>query len=244
MKKIRFKVNVVVNFIIEQNGKVLLMKRSDGFFKGGYWVLPAGHIDGNETLREASVRELKEELNIDVSVDELIFLHAIHSITPFLERIDFYFKIKNFSGCIVNKELNKCDEIKFFDYGDLPEKNKMSLTTLQAFEKIRDKEYYSEFGFVDKKNNVGFSDFDKFSFESYYNILENYIQYNNINKIELDDVVADLENNLSLLKCDKIDKKNVDETIFNIIFKLSLFLQVNNSELKMLLYKKIFDNFK
>ena len=38
----------------------------------GCWCLPSGHVDENETLKQALKREFKEETNLDVQVDDLL----------------------------------------------------------------------------------------------------------------------------------------------------------------------------
>ena len=58
---------------IVDNGRVLLQKRSKNKkTEPNKWDLSsAGHIDYNETKEEAMVREIKEELGLDVNEDEL-----------------------------------------------------------------------------------------------------------------------------------------------------------------------------
>ncbi len=53
-----------VGAIIEDNGKILLMKRNHDPFKD-HWGLPGGHIDQGETAEQAVIREVKEETNLD-----------------------------------------------------------------------------------------------------------------------------------------------------------------------------------
>ena len=33
-----------------------------------YYALPGGHVEGNETLEETVIRELKEEMNLDIEI--------------------------------------------------------------------------------------------------------------------------------------------------------------------------------
>ncbi len=62
---------VAVDCVIVKDGKVLLVKRDHEPFKG-YWVLPGGHVEKGETIRDAAVREMREELGLNVEVVETI----------------------------------------------------------------------------------------------------------------------------------------------------------------------------
>lgn len=63
-------VRAVVASIIE-NGKVFATQRGYGEFKDG-WEFPRGKIEPDETPEEAIVREIKEELDTEVEVVELL----------------------------------------------------------------------------------------------------------------------------------------------------------------------------
>lgn len=59
-----------VGGLIIKDGKLLLMHRikvKDGI-KNEYYVVPGGGIESNETLSETTIRELKEEIGIDVEI--------------------------------------------------------------------------------------------------------------------------------------------------------------------------------
>jgi 8-oxo-dGTP pyrophosphatase MutT (NUDIX family) len=69
-------VNVIVT---TDNGKVLLIKRSDN----DNWAVPGGAIDIGESLTQAAVRETKEETGIDCEITGLVGIytdprHVIH----------------------------------------------------------------------------------------------------------------------------------------------------------------------
>ena len=66
MKTIR-----VVAAIIIKNEEVFATQRGYGDFKGG-WEFPGGKIDAGETPEEALIREIKEELDTEVEVIELL----------------------------------------------------------------------------------------------------------------------------------------------------------------------------
>ena len=66
MKTIR-----VVAAIIIDNDKVFATQRGYGEFKDG-WEFPGGKIDEGETAEEALVREIKEELDTEIEVINLL----------------------------------------------------------------------------------------------------------------------------------------------------------------------------
>ncbi len=54
--------NVVATFILNKNNEVLLIK-SPKF--QDIWTFAGGHVEPGETIKEASIREAKEETNLD-----------------------------------------------------------------------------------------------------------------------------------------------------------------------------------
>lgn len=61
----------VVAGIIRDSGKVFATQRGYGDFKDG-WEFPGGKVEPGETPQQALVRELREELCIDVSVGDFL----------------------------------------------------------------------------------------------------------------------------------------------------------------------------
>lgn len=57
--------------IVTQSGHILLVRR-DQQPGAGLWAFPGGYVNPTETIREAMIRELKEETNIDVPIPVLI----------------------------------------------------------------------------------------------------------------------------------------------------------------------------
>ena len=66
MKKIE-----VVAAIIHQNKQIFATQRGYGDFKGG-WEFPGGKVEPGETPEAALVREIREELAVEISVGELL----------------------------------------------------------------------------------------------------------------------------------------------------------------------------
>ena len=53
--------------LIDADGRVLLAQRPEGKAMAGLWEFPGGKVEPGETPEAALIRELKEELGIDVT---------------------------------------------------------------------------------------------------------------------------------------------------------------------------------
>ena len=70
--------------LIDVDGRVLIAKRPEGKVMGGLWEFPGGKVDDGETPEAALVRELREELAIDITQSCLAPLtFASHSYADF-----------------------------------------------------------------------------------------------------------------------------------------------------------------
>jgi 8-oxo-dGTP diphosphatase len=58
---------LVVGTVIQDHGRVLIIKRPTTDFMGGIWELPSGKVEPNETLDEAIRREVLEETGLTVT---------------------------------------------------------------------------------------------------------------------------------------------------------------------------------
>ncbi len=65
------KIVKVVAAVIKKDNKIYATQRGYGEFKGG-WEFPGGKIEENETSQEALIREIKEELETVIKVNDLI----------------------------------------------------------------------------------------------------------------------------------------------------------------------------
>lgn len=74
MKIIRDVIKVAAGVIFDGE-KVLLAKRSERQKLPGYWEFPGGKLETGETPSAALVRELREELGVEVKVLELLCEH-------------------------------------------------------------------------------------------------------------------------------------------------------------------------
>ncbi|MGE0754097.1 MAG: (deoxy)nucleoside triphosphate pyrophosphohydrolase [Alphaproteobacteria bacterium] len=62
---------VVAAALINDNNEILLAQRPEGKDLAGCWEFPGGKVEKDETPEQALVRELKEELDIEVNEQDL-----------------------------------------------------------------------------------------------------------------------------------------------------------------------------
>ena len=73
------KVDVAAAVLLRGDGRVLLGQRAPDTFYPGYWEFPGGKVEAGESPRDALVRELSEELGVEVT-----------AATPWLSRSHAY----------------------------------------------------------------------------------------------------------------------------------------------------------
>jgi 8-oxo-dGTP diphosphatase len=72
------KVVRVVAGVLKIGNKVLLTSRPTSKSHSGYWEFPGGKIEENESVIDALIRELREEINVEVSsIDCEVLTHRI-----------------------------------------------------------------------------------------------------------------------------------------------------------------------
>jgi len=148
MQQERFQCHVAVCLLLFQENQVLLMKRANTGYGDGFWAAPGGGIDGSEPASQALVRETKEELGIDVRVEDLKYSSTLHIAgtqeNP-NEIVLFIFSTDRYTGEIKNCEPDKCDEMRFFPMDQLPEK--LLYSGKQAIENHLTKKPFTELFF-------------------------------------------------------------------------------------------------
>jgi len=65
-------IDVVCGVIEDRNGRFLVCLRPEGKHLGGLWEFPGGKVDSGESPETALIRELKEELGIEVAVGKAL----------------------------------------------------------------------------------------------------------------------------------------------------------------------------
>jgi len=63
---------VTVAAVVERDGRFLVVEETDGVHPERVFNQPAGHVDPGETLREAVIRECREETGLDLSLEAFL----------------------------------------------------------------------------------------------------------------------------------------------------------------------------
>ena len=144
MNEERFKIIPAVYLVLTRKNEILLSRRFNTGFHDGEYSFPAGHLDGNETLVKAMIREAKEETGIELKPEDLKLIHVMHRKEPNEERVDFFFVVERWSGEPKIMEPHKCDDLRWFNVNNLPDN--IILYIKQVIDCILEKRFYSEAG--------------------------------------------------------------------------------------------------
>jgi len=136
--------------MILRQDKILLIKRAGSLpLWPGYWQCPAGKMEGDESPRACSIREIFEEIGLKIN-PTLGTVVAVN--TKRLDRpsqayrdINFFFVATEFDGEPVNQEPHLHDAMDWFDLNNLPDS--MIPSVKFGIEQYRRGESYGEFGY-------------------------------------------------------------------------------------------------
>lgn len=131
---------VYVCIVLEKNDQVFLSKRANTGWMDGFWHIPGGSLEENESLSHAVVREAKEELAIDVDPKKVKLVH-VHHLNK--QKLGFYFLAHEWKGEPKNNEPNLCSEVTWFALNALP--TDMSPFARNVMENIKSGSNYSYF---------------------------------------------------------------------------------------------------
>jgi ADP-ribose pyrophosphatase YjhB (NUDIX family) len=127
---------VGVGAVVLQQTRVLLQLRKRPP-EAGFWSLPGGRVEFMELLEDALLRELREELGIDVEIEALLCVtnHIVraenaHWVSP-------AYLVRVVSGVPQNREPDKTAAIKWFPLSSLPDN--LSVTARSALKAYSNK---------------------------------------------------------------------------------------------------------
>ncbi len=107
-----------VAVIVRKGDQVLLGRRAPTSSYAGQWCIPCGHVEADEDVRDAAVREFAEETGLSVRLGEVAAVHSnFHNPEQPTVGIWFY-------GVIESGEAEAADDldrVQFFPLNDLPD---------------------------------------------------------------------------------------------------------------------------
>ncbi|MFX0207812.1 MAG: NUDIX hydrolase [Candidatus Hodarchaeota archaeon] len=112
-----------VGALIIKNNSVLLVKRQHEPSKG-LWSTPGGVVEVGETVKEAVVRETKEETGLDVKVDRFLEVCDV-IVKDDNESVKYHYLLVNFLVKVLGGELNAASDaskIRWFTLDKLDSK--------------------------------------------------------------------------------------------------------------------------
>lgn len=115
----RLRVPVAVHLFLVRGDEVLLLRRFNTGYEDGNFSVPAGHLDGNETVIDAMIREAREETGIEIHPNDIRIVQVMHRFSE-EERIDYFLAAERWSGEISIGEPDKCDLLSWFPIDALP----------------------------------------------------------------------------------------------------------------------------
>ena len=104
---------VVVGSVTRWQGRILLCRRAINPRKG-YWTLPAGYMELNETTLDGARREAREEACAEIEIERLI---AVYNI-PRLSQVQLIYAARLVTGTVDAGPESL--EVALFDWADIP----------------------------------------------------------------------------------------------------------------------------
>lgn len=115
----RFSIRVACYLILIENNKILLQLRDNTNYMQDSYGVPSGHLEENEGVTKCMIREVKEEIGIDIKKEDLELKYVLNRKSS-AEYICLFFTAKKYVGIPKIMETDKCKELKFFDIDNLP----------------------------------------------------------------------------------------------------------------------------
>ena len=111
---------VVAVALVDVDGRVLIAQRPEGKSMAGLWEFPGGKVKPGETPEHALIRELQEEIGIDVTENCLApFTFASHRYDDFHLLMPLYV-CRVWDGAVVAREGQTLKWVRALDLKDYP----------------------------------------------------------------------------------------------------------------------------
>ncbi len=122
----RFRVVPAAYVVFLRDDQILLQLRRGTGYMDGYWATAAaGHVEADESVFAAAVREAREELGVQIDESDLEPLCGMHRTArnhlAIDERVDWFFACRRWSGEPTLVESDKAADLRWFSIDALPD---------------------------------------------------------------------------------------------------------------------------
>lgn len=144
----RYKSMIVVDLMLDRNNngkkEILLALRKNTGYNDGEYELPGGHVEADEDVIQAMIREAKEELNIELKREDLKIKHILHHYKG--NRIKFIISANSYTGELKIGEPDKCEKLEWFSLNELP--SNFHKKTRKVLAEIQKEIFYDNSDFI------------------------------------------------------------------------------------------------
>jgi 8-oxo-dGTP diphosphatase len=128
---VKKEISIVIGSVKNSEGDIFITRRHETLHQGGLWEFPGGKVEGGESLQQALVRELKEEIGIDV-ISEKLLIQLQHDYSDRILRLHV-FEITEYIGIPQSLLGQECGWVKISDLKNyaFPSANKVILNVLK-----------------------------------------------------------------------------------------------------------------
>jgi len=110
---------IVAHTFLLRSDSVLLARRCNTGFEDGNYGPVGGHLEGGESVRQAAIRECREEIGVEIRPADLEIIGVAHYDSPEGEGIDFFLSAMRWTGEPCPRR--ECDDLRWCSLDALPE---------------------------------------------------------------------------------------------------------------------------
>jgi ADP-ribose pyrophosphatase YjhB (NUDIX family) len=104
---------IVVGAVCDWEGRVLLCRR-DIDPRIGFWTLPAGYLELEETPMEGALREAREEAEAEIEIDQLLAIYHVQR----LSQVQLIYRARLLSAAVAAGQ--ETQEVGLFAWDEIP----------------------------------------------------------------------------------------------------------------------------
>lgn len=128
---------VGVAVVLMRGDTILLGRRAPGCSYEGKWCIPCGHVEWDEDIRLAGIREFEEETGMKVELGEVVAVHSnFHNLRQ--HTVGVWFAATEVGGDV--NPGDDIDKVAFFELDKTPTEPQMAFPTdLLVLQQLRDR---------------------------------------------------------------------------------------------------------